>query len=684
MLNLSTANIASRPVAGSSTAGLDGSLVLAPGSSGSGFDTLLQLSLGNQGSGRQPVSGSSPRSETSEKAGAGEKAPSGHGLPDQSGSPSQTPVLSVIGQPPGLENVPVRGAAEEHDSDERAQKGEPADQQSSGTPPVRDRASGRSTSSHSHTGLNYPADRPQQSDAPGYSVSGESRSREGMLPDNSASEGSTETGNSSHDVEKPGVESRATGSRGSAAQSFSHGVDSGKAGWPVRSDEGEVRREDDSRGSAIGVGENKDFIQSAVNGRSPLPLTGPAWTAVRAGESQRAELAMPEVDPSVTGADSGNNGAPRSTGHVPEEMQEVSKSAVADSRKVDSALREMNGQDKTAEAPGSSEFDKSGFRGSGHGPAHTTGSDPEKPDGVRQNLTDEPELVDEMAQSAELEGEDSANSVKNSTDEEMGTAVADNTPMTVQTAKSSNSNQPSVTDSPVAPEADGIAVRTGMGGQGDDARSGNDSSSQQEANFFSGSSSASENNSGRAGAEVQSVDRSGSRSVEGRSSDMSRIEQLADSLMKEVIRLRPLQDGRVQMRLQFGSENVEFTLSQQGEWVEARISRDSVEAASLLANLSSMNESLARHQIRVIAGQNENGFTPAQDFNQPGREDDSGEATDNRHRFDDRNDRADNHHRGEGSSDRTAGAESSQSSQTQFNDHGEESEDSIRNLNLFA
>jgi hypothetical protein len=583
-----------------------------------------------------------------------------------------------------MDNVPVRGVAEGHDSDEGAQKGDPADQQSSGTPPVKDRAFGHSTGSHSHTGFNYPADRPQQSDAPVYNVSGESRSREGMPPDTSASVGSAATGNSSHDVAKPGMESRTTGSRGTAAHSFSHGVDSGKAGWPVRSDEGEGSLEDGSRGSAVRFGENNDFTQAAVNGRSPLPLTGPAWTAVRAGESQRAELAMPQVDPSATGADSGNNSAPRSTGHVPEEMQEVPKPTVAESRKVDAALREMNGQDKTAEAPGSSEMDKTGIRGSGHGPAHTTGSDPEKPDSVRQNLTDEDELVEEMVRSAEVEDGDSTNSVKNSTDEEMGTAVADNTPMTVQTAKSSISNQLSVPDSPVAPEADGIAVRTGMGGQGDDARSGNDSSSQQEANFFSGSSSVSENHSGRAGAEVQSVDRSGSRSVEGRSSDMSRIEQLADSLMKEVIRLRPLQDGRVQMRLQFGSENVEFTLSQQGEWVEARISRDSVESASLLANLSSMNESLARHQIRVIAGQNENGFTPAQDFNQPGREDDSGEATDNRHRFDDRNDRADTPHRGDGSSDRTAGAELSQSSHTQFNDHEEESEDSIRNLNLFA
>lgn len=86
--------------------------------------------------------------------------------------------------------------------------------------------------------------------------------------------------------------------------------------------------------------------------------------------------------------------------------------------------------------------------------------------------------------------------------------------------------------------------------------------------------------------------------------DLTRVEQLSEILIKEVVRLRPLANGEMKMKIQLAEGELEMTLVQKGEWVEARLGRESQESLQLTSQIGQMNESLARHLIRVTPSEN--------------------------------------------------------------------------------
>ena len=79
------------------------------------------------------------------------------------------------------------------------------------------------------------------------------------------------------------------------------------------------------------------------------------------------------------------------------------------------------------------------------------------------------------------------------------------------------------------------------------------------------------------------------------------IEQFGENLVKEVAKLRPLRNGAIQLSVNTGSKELVINLVQKGEWVEARLIAEGDEGSQIAKNLTHMNDVLSRHQIRVIA-----------------------------------------------------------------------------------
>ena len=109
---------------------------------------------------------------------------------------------------------------------------------------------------------------------------------------------------------------------------------------------------------------------------------------------------------------------------------------------------------------------------------------------------------------------------------------------------------------------------------------------------------------------------------QGKGQDLTRVEQLSEMLMKEVVRLRPLANGEMKMKVQLAEGELEMTLVQKGQWVEARLGRESQESLQLTSQIGQMNESLSRHLIRVTPSETSgSNFIPTQSDNRQGADD---------------------------------------------------------------
>jgi hypothetical protein len=82
---------------------------------------------------------------------------------------------------------------------------------------------------------------------------------------------------------------------------------------------------------------------------------------------------------------------------------------------------------------------------------------------------------------------------------------------------------------------------------------------------------------------------------------LTKAEKLGESLMREIVRLRPLVDGQVQLSFDIGGESIEMHLKQDGEWIEATLQVNSDESLNLMQHINGLNDSLQKHNVRVIS-----------------------------------------------------------------------------------